>query len=128
MAKKPISQNKAERKQREEQALRRVFDVFLLGLVAECYLFIVYRGYVVGSIDALLTWDKILRCGAILGLVLLLVGIIVGILKRETPKLRRAMVWMSGVGLFLAVSGWVMTTPTALRPCALSSLFLPFWA
>ncbi len=109
MAKKPISQKKADRQQQENQALQRVFNVFLLGLAAECYLFVVYRGYVAGSVDALLIWDKILRYGAILGLVMLLAGVGVAIWKRNDPKLRRAMAWTAGVGLFLAVSGWVVT-------------------
>ena len=43
MSKKPISQKRAERQQMENQALHRVFNVFLLGLAAECYLFIVQR-------------------------------------------------------------------------------------
>ena len=46
MAKKSISQKRAERQQQENQALSRVFLVFLLGLAAECYLFLVYRNYV----------------------------------------------------------------------------------
>jgi len=110
MAKKPISQKKADKQKQENAALQRVFNVFLLGLAAECYLFIVYRGYVVGSIDSLLIWDKILRCGAILGLVLLLAGVAAAIWKREEPKLRQGMAWMAGAGLFLAVSGWIMTS------------------
>ena len=34
MAKKPISQKRSEREQQENQALQRVFNVFLLGIAA----------------------------------------------------------------------------------------------
>lgn len=110
MAKKPISQKKADRQKQENAALQRVFNVFLLGLAAECYLFIVYRGYVTGTVDSLLMWDKILRCGAVLGLILLAAGAAAAVWKRKEPKLCRGMAGMAGAGLFLAVSGWVMTS------------------
>ena len=54
MSKKPISQKRADREKQESQALHRVFNVFLLGLAAECYLLLVYRGYAMGTIDSLL--------------------------------------------------------------------------
>ena len=41
MAKKSISEKRAERERQENQTLQRVFNVFLLGLAAEVYLFIV---------------------------------------------------------------------------------------
>ena len=70
MAKKPISQKRAEREKQENLALQRVFNVFLLGMAAEIYLFIVYRNYVLGTPDSLLIWDEILRWGSLAGLVL----------------------------------------------------------
>ena len=87
MAKKSISQKRTERQQQENQALNRVFLVFLLGLAAECYLFFVYRGYVVGTVSAMLAWRNVLRYGAVIGLVLLIAG-----------------------AAFFAVSGWIMST------------------
>ena len=54
MAKKPISQKRAEREKQENQTLQRVFNVFLLGIAAECYLFVVYRNYVMGTAASLL--------------------------------------------------------------------------
>ena len=63
MAKKPISQKRAERQQQENQVLQRVFNAFLLGMAAECYLFIVYRNYVTGTVPQMLTWVQILRWG-----------------------------------------------------------------
>ena len=109
MAKKPISQKRAEREQQENQALQRVFNVFLLGIAAECYLFIVYRNYVMGTPDSLLIWHSILRWGSVAGLVLLAAGAAAAAVKRREKKLRTGMLLVAGVGLFLAASGWVMT-------------------
>jgi hypothetical protein len=109
MAKKSISEKRADRERQENEALRWIFNVFLLGLVAECYLFFVYRGYVNGSLNALLVWDKLLRYGAGLGLVMVIVALAVGIGKRENKKLRTPMAWVGGIGAFLAITGFIMT-------------------
>ena len=73
MAKKPISQKRAEREKQENLTLQRVFNVFLLGIAAECYLFVVYRNYVMGTAASLLVWYNILRWAAIAGVVALVV-------------------------------------------------------
>lgn len=109
MAKKPISQKRAEREKQENLALQRVFNVFLLGIAAEFYLFLVYRNYVLGTPDSLLIWHSILRWGSLAGLVLLAAGVIAAAIKRREKKLRNGMLLMAGIGLFLTVSGWVMT-------------------
>ena len=108
MAKKPISQKRAEREKQENLTLQRVFNVFLLGIAAECYLFVVYRNYVMGTAASLLVWYNILRWDAIAGVVALVGGAATAYVKRNQPKLRIAMTLVSVVGLFLAVSGWVM--------------------
>lgn len=107
MAKKSIGQKKAERQQQEDRVLRRVFNVFLLGILAECYLFIVYRNYVLG--DALLEWYYVLKYGCYVGFAMLLAGAALAIFKRKDDRLRRIMTWVAGIGLFLGVSGWVMS-------------------
>ena len=109
MAKKAISQKRADREKQENQTLHRVFNVFLLGLAAECYLFIVYRGYGVGTIDSVLIWHKVLTWGMYLGLVMLVGGAIAGYVKRSDRRVRTAMTWVGGIGLFLAASGWIIT-------------------
>ena len=109
MSKKPISQKRADREKQESQALHRVFNVFLLGLAAECYLLLVYRGYAMGTIDSLLIWHQILTWGMYLGLVMLIAGIAVGVAKRKDRRLRTIMTWVAGGGLFLALTGWVVT-------------------
>ena len=109
MAKKSISEKRAERERQENQTLQRIFNVFLLGLAAEVYLFIVYRGYVAGSVGSMLVWHQLLRWGSWIGLAAAVAGAGVGWWKREDKKLRTIMTWAGGVGAFLFVSGWIVT-------------------
>ncbi|MDE7262002.1 MAG: hypothetical protein K2N78_08110 [Oscillospiraceae bacterium] len=107
--KKPISQKKADREREENKILTRVYYVFLLGLAAECYLFLVYRGYAASTIASALTWFNVLTVGKWIGLAALAAGAVTAYLKREDKKLRTIMTWVAGVGAFFAVSGWVIT-------------------
>ncbi len=110
MAKKSISQKKAEKQQLENAALHNVFNVFLAGLAAECWLLLAYRNYVTSTVDALLLWHTVLQVGMIGGLVLLVAAIAVKIWKKNCPKCRKVTPLVGGIGLFLAISGWVSTT------------------
>lgn len=109
MSKKPLSQKRVQRQQQERAALNNIFNTFLVGLAAECYLFVVYRGYVAGTIDSLLAWDSILRVLMWIGLAALVVGGVLGFVKKNDEKLRRIGWMAAGAGAFFAVSGWVMT-------------------
>lgn len=110
MAKKTISQKRAEKQQMENAALRQVFNVFLTGLAAECWLLLAYRNYVMSTVDAMLAWHTVLKVGMYAGLVLLIAAIGVGIWKKDCPKCRNVMPLVGVAGLFLALSGWVSTT------------------
>lgn len=110
MAKKSISQKKAEKQQMENAALHHVFNVFLGGLAAECWLLLAYRKYIMGTVDAMLLWHTVLKVGLYGGLVLLVAAIALGLWKKDCPKCRKLMPLVGGIGLFLAVSGWVSTT------------------
>ena len=110
MAKKSISEKRAEREQAENQVLRRVFNVFLLGLAAEVYLFVVYRS-VTGSIESMLMcYQTVLPILTWLGLAMLVGGAAVGYVKRADRKLLVPMAWTACTGLFLGLSGLIMTT------------------
>lgn len=109
MSKKPVSQKRAQRQQQERTALNNIFNTFLAGLAAECYLFIVYRGYIAGSIDSLLAWDNILRVLMWVGVAVLVAGGVFTFLKKDNAKLRKIGLIAAGAGLFFAASGWVMT-------------------
>lgn len=113
MSKKNTHHNHKHDTRREEQeriALNRIFNTFLIGLAAECYLFIVYRGYIAGSIDSLLTWDTILRVLKWLGLTTLVGGAGVALVKKTDAKLRTGGSIAAGIGAFFALGSWVMTT------------------
>lgn len=107
--KKPISQKRADREKEDNRVLSRVYYVFLLGLAAECYLFLVYRGYTAGSIESTLVWHRVLTAGKWIGLAALVAGAATAYLKREDKKLRTIMSWVAGVGAFFAISGWIIT-------------------
>lgn len=114
MAKKSISQKRAEREERENRTLRQIFNVFLLGLAVECYLLIVYRGYAAGSASSMLLWYDALRYGAVAGLVLAAAAVITFLAVRKKPgkrgkRLRLWSAWGFGLGVFLAFTGAIMT-------------------
>ena len=106
---KPISQKKADREREDNKVLNRVYYVFLLGLAAECYLFLVYRGYAAGSVTSMLAWHSVLTVTKWLGLAALVVGAAGAYLKRADQKLRTILTWVGAVGAFFAVSGWLVT-------------------
>lgn len=108
-AKKPISQKRADKERTENRTLSRVYYVFLLGLAAECYLFMVYQGYAWGTVNSMLAWHKVLTAATWLGLVMLVGGIAAGYLKRQDRKIRTIMSWVGGVGAFFFVSSWIIT-------------------
>ncbi len=115
MAKKTISQKRAEREERENRTLRQIFNVFLLGLAVECYLLIVYRGYVTGSMSSIMLWYQFLRYGAVAGLVLAVAAAIVFLtVRKKTEKkekrLRLWSAWGFALGVFLAFTGGIMTS------------------
>jgi len=72
--KKPSSQKRADRERQDNRTLNRVYYVFLLGLAAECYLILAYRGFALGNIGSTLAWNKFLNVAMWVGLALLAAG------------------------------------------------------
>ena len=107
--KKPSSQKRADREQHDNRTLNRVYYVFLLGLAAECYLIMAYRGFAFANIGSTLAWNKFLNAAMWVGLVLLIAGTAVAIWKKKEKKLRTIMTWVAGVGAFFFASSWIMT-------------------
>ena len=99
-----------KRQEQEGAALKQIFNTFLIGLAAECYLFIVYRGYIAGSVGSLLAWDKILHVLMWLGAAAFVGGSGLALVKRSDAKLRTGGIYAALAGIFFAVSSWVMTT------------------
>lgn len=109
MSKKSISQKRVDREKQENRTLSRIYYVFLLGLVAEFYLFLVYRFYAWGGVDSMLAWHKVLTVLTWAGLAALVVGAAGAVVKRQEKKLRNIMIWVAGAGAFFFVSSWVVT-------------------
>lgn len=110
MSKKPVNQKKTQQQEQENITLNNIFNTFLGGLVAECYLFILYRGYVAGTINSLLTWHKILQVLVWVGAAVLVGGLVVALVKKADEKLRKRGVTAAVAGAFFAISSWVATT------------------
>ena len=107
MSKKNMSQKRAARQQMERAALNNIINVFLLGLAAECFLFIVFRGYVGGSVNSLLVWDKILRVIVWGGLALAAGGGIAALCKRRNTKFMKVAGLTALGGLFMSITSWI---------------------
>ena len=105
--KKSVSQKRHEKEQQENLVFRRVLNVFLLGLVAECFLFFVYKGYAMGTVGSMLTWDPILRWTVKLGLVVAAAAGIAAFVLRKNKKARVPLTWVSGISLFLWLSSFM---------------------
>lgn len=106
--KKPSSQKRVDRERQENRTLNHVYYVFLLGLAAECYLFMVYRGFVSAPIGSTLAWAKALAVEQWLGLAALVIGAAGAFWKKKDKKLRTIMTWVAGIGAFFFASSWIM--------------------
>ena len=107
--KKSISQKNVERERTENRTLNRVYYVFLLGLAAECWLFLTYRIWAGSALSTGLKWFTALQVLMWLGLAALVLGAAGAYLKRQDRKVRRISVWAACVGAFFAVSGFIIT-------------------
>lgn len=106
---KPNSQKRADRERHDDRTLNRVYYVFLLGLAAECYLIMAYRGFAFGNIGSTLAWNKFLTVAMWAGLALLVIGAAAAVWKKKDKRIRTIMTWAAGVGAFFFVSSWIMT-------------------
>lgn len=84
---------------------------FLTGCAAECYLLAVRQFYVNGSMYQLVAWDAILSKLTYFGLGLLIAGLVLTLLFRKSAGHRRmAAGLVLAVGVFLALSSWIIRT------------------
>ena len=100
MPKKPVSNKRALRQQEERAALNNIFTTFLVGLAAECYLFLIYRFPVtLYSVLQILSW---------VGLAAFVGGGVLAFVKRADKKFMKIGALTSACGLFFAVTSWVV--------------------
>ena len=102
-------QQKLTREQRDNQVLGQVFRLFLLGIVAECFLFFFSNLYLNGTGQTLVTIYHSLPYACAVGLVAVVVGIVLLLKKREVrPLVRKVYGWITGVGAFVAICSLVL--------------------
>jgi len=110
MAKHPKSrsQHRAEKLQREQEALNRVFRIFLIGIAAECYVLFLYARFVKGDAQQLLSAVTAVKWLGWIGLAAAVGGLALALVKKQDRKLFRAGLYVLGAGLFFALSSALM--------------------
>lgn len=101
MANKPNHDKRAEKLRREQEALNRVFTLFLVGLAAECYLLLLYNKFAHGVVQEIATFSYILEYVFYAGLAAVIVGIVLTVWKWREPT-RQIGLWVLGIGVFFA--------------------------
>lgn len=110
MANKPNSKRQA----RETAAMTGAMKFFLAGMVAELYLMIIRRFYVNGTAVQMLAWFDYLYYFSIIGVVILVAGGALAIMKRSNKKMCETGCWIAAGGAFLAAASfliWKLNAP-----------------
>lgn len=103
MANKPNRDKRAEKLRREQEALNRVFTLFLVGLAAECYLLLLYNKFAHGMVQEIATFSYVLEYAVYAGLAAVIVGIVLTVWKWKEPT-RQIGLWVLGIGAFFALT------------------------
>ena len=106
MANKPNSKKREEKQRREQEALSRVFNIFLIGIAAECYLLLLYNKFVNGSGQEMAAMSYVVEYLGYAGVLVAMVGIVMAVWKRR-ERGGRAGLWLLGVGVFFAFTGLI---------------------
>ncbi len=105
MAKNPNGKSSPAKR---SESLNGAMIFFLIGCVAEAYLFMVRRFFINGTIDEILAWNDYLKYFAWIGAAVLIVGAVWVFLWKKQGKKLTAPWCVAGVGAFLAFSGVFM--------------------
>jgi len=98
---------RAERLRKEQEAMNRVVNIFLVGIAAEFYLLTMHKR-LTGTAAQMAGAVKLLEVLGWAGLVLAAAGLVLMLVKKADPKLRKAGLCGLLVGAFLAVSNVLM--------------------
>ena len=102
-------QQKMTREQRDNQVLGRVFKLFLLGIVAECFLFFFNDLYINGTAQSLVGIYYGLPYASVAGFVVMVVGLVMLWKQRGASSLsRKVFGWIAGVGAFVGICSLVL--------------------
>lgn len=122
MAQKPNKKNKKEKeaeRQKQNESMRGAFWFFGGGCLAELWLLMVRKFYINGTLEQVVAWDGYLGGLMYVGLAMMILGIGAAAMYRKVRSWKRqAGVFLGVLGLFLAVSSWLVKTYvyTALTP------------
>ena len=108
MAKQPNQDKRLEKQRQEQKALSKVYNIFLLGIAAECYLLLVYNRYVQGTVEQMLSMAAIFTWLGYLGAAAFAGGAVMSLIKTLSPVARRIGHWLLGVGAFFAISSLIL--------------------
>ena len=108
MAKQPNNSKRLEKQRQEQKALTKVYNIFLLGIAAECYLLLMYNRYVNGTVEQMLTMATIFTWLGYLGAAAFVGGLIMSLIKKLSPLARRIGHWMLGCGAFFAITSTIL--------------------
>ena len=106
MANKPNPQKRAEKQRREQEALNRVFNIFLIGIAAECYLLLLYNKFVNGTAQEMVTFSYVIEWLGYAGVLAAMAGAVLAVWKRR-ERGGRVGLWLLGGGVFFALTALV---------------------
>ncbi|MEG2222233.1 MAG: hypothetical protein RRY95_05860 [Oscillospiraceae bacterium] len=107
MAKNPENRKQNANVKKSNESFTTAMQLFLAGCVAEAYLLLVRRFFVNGQVEQVLKLEPVLRYQSYIGLAILALGLVVTAALRKDKGKRAMGLWISGLGLFLGVSGWM---------------------
>lgn len=97
------------RPQRANRGASGALSLFIAGCAAECYLLLMHRFFVKGTIDQMLFMLRVVEAMKYVGPVLFAVGLILFLLRGRLTNVKRAVyVSLLAAGVFLAVSAQIM--------------------
>ena len=102
-------QQKLTREQRDNQVLGQVFRLFLVGIVAECFLFFFNDFYINGTGQTLVRIFNALPYASVVGFVAMVAGLVLLLKKHDASiRARRVYGWITGLGAFVGVCSLVL--------------------
>ena len=103
------SEKRAQKLQQEQEALNRVFRLFLVGILAECYLLVMYNKFIKGTVEEVVSSSYVVSALGYIGVALVVLGLVLALVfHRSRPLLGKVSAIAAGVGGFFAVSSALM--------------------
>ena len=106
MANKPNPQKRTEKQRREQESLNRVFNIFLIGIAAECYLLLLYNKFVNGTAQEMVRFSYIIEYLGYAGVFAAMAGAVLAVWKRKERGGRLGL-WLLIAGVFFALSALI---------------------